>query len=505
LLLLDSPIRIVGHRIGGALAENRVTICLDGAKRIERDGEVVTWIYERKWEQLLVILAEAEGAPVFRRKLVSDLYQDRPKGSQRLAEITFELKANLQELGAPDDAVISDRHAVRLGPSLTVQRAVPVAVGPPTADSIGLDLAQIQAGPIEEFIRDLPRRLADRCVLEVEEAHSNLLGPQSQESLARLDTKYSSILAAIDWALDVAEWELTLRMTGAMWRYWLARDQSETGRTYLDKALLSPSKYKGTTWEARCLHGSGALAALAGDLDLAESRLSDALRTWRAAGDLDAEAQTRVSLGIVANRRGNYDAARQFQQAALSIAEALGAVHLQILVLRDLALNETAAGEFARAQKLFETRLVLCQATGDTLRVARTQSSLATLYQRKGELETARRLAETAMRSFELAGDNAGLAFSALALGCAHHEEGDLTGARALYEASLVSAKATGSMRRVGESLRYLAAVNEDEGDRDQAVALYHQAQGLLESAGDSRGVGIVRQALAELGAPIQE
>jgi hypothetical protein len=42
------------------------TIVLGESNRIERDGEVVAYLWDRKWELLLARLAEAGGVPVSR-------------------------------------------------------------------------------------------------------------------------------------------------------------------------------------------------------------------------------------------------------------------------------------------------------------------------------------------------------------------------------------------------------------------------------------------------------
>jgi tetratricopeptide (TPR) repeat protein len=463
----------------------------------------VAWIYERKWEQLLVILAEADGAPVFRRKLVSDLYQDRPKGSQRLAEITFELKANLHELGSPDDAVISDRHAIRLGPEIGVRVAAPVAVGPERPSGVvnepDASPPLAPSLPIEDLLRQLPRRQAERCVAIAEQAYSHLWGPEREDWFLLLDRENDNVLASLEWALESDDQELALRLAGSLWPYWYARARSDEGWLLLERALSTKGHLRGSLLEARCLNGSGALAAVAGDESVARRRLQSALEVHTSLGQSEGMARVLGNMAVVEYRVGDYDQARSLFTQAIDSARRSRAYGTLVTALKDASLNELADGDLDRAEQLLLEALTLTDSSGDESETAFVQISLANVAQFRSDWNESRRLADTALRTFAQAGNLRGIANASRTLGFAAYSESDFILARPLFETSLNAARALHDSWSIGESLRYLASLTRREGDTDGAIDLYRESVSYLEDAGDAKSLEQARSALHEL------
>lgn len=96
----------------------RWRIGLLGTFRIERDGEVVAVLYNRKRDRLLAYLAVAPGRPHLREDLSRRLWPNeaRSEGLQRLSSLLYTLGAYFQEVGIDDDLVVRTYHTLQLNP-----------------------------------------------------------------------------------------------------------------------------------------------------------------------------------------------------------------------------------------------------------------------------------------------------------------------------------------------------------------------------------------------------
>ncbi len=96
------------------------TVGLLNTFRLERDGEIVAQFYDRKQDLLLAYLALHSGRPHLRDKIARTLWPGKVSRHRRnrLSESLHLLKKRLAELGIQEDAILADRHSLRLNPEI---------------------------------------------------------------------------------------------------------------------------------------------------------------------------------------------------------------------------------------------------------------------------------------------------------------------------------------------------------------------------------------------------
>ncbi|SER02281.1 DNA-binding transcriptional activator of the SARP family [Actinokineospora terrae] len=198
--------------------------------------------------------------------------------------------------------------------------------------------------------------------------------------------------------------------------------------------------------------------------------LADALRgyfwvqsdttSWRAsaraglqaattAGDVEAMAAMRLSLGTMHASLGDYPSAVEHYDKALATAEEIGSDRLVSSALNNLACTLQDQGALDRAVDCYERALVLQRASGTEARVATMMVNL----------------------------------------GSAYWELGRLGEARGMFEEALVVLRRTRSRQAEVEVLDSLARVHLDQGDTDRAIEHAGRALRLAESTGHPRQV----------------
>jgi predicted ATPase/DNA-binding XRE family transcriptional regulator len=264
------------------------------------------------------------------------------------------------------------------------------------ADSAEADrLVAAHAG----YLKDLVRTTAD-----------GLTGPDQSASLAVLDAEQPNVLAAVRHALATGDAELTLELTGPLWRYWEIRGRLTEGRYWLQQALELP----GGTPQVRALawRGVGNLARDHGDLDEARRAQEEALALCRQTQDLGGVARCLNNLGNVALDHGDAGEAAGCYQRVLALARELGDDTLIALTTHNLALATHRAGDPEETARLLQRSLRDFGRLGNEREVARCHSSLARLAATTGRPVDALAHHREALARSQRLGDLAGLARS---------------------------------------------------------------------------------------------
>ena len=118
-------------------------------------------------------------------------------------------------------------------------------------------------------VDEMRRRHAAYYVALAESAAPYLMGSGQIEWLTRLRREHENIRTVLRWAHDRGEIEASLRMLGALWRYWQTGALVGEGRVWLNQALADAEASSSTGSEvsevsdvlrAKCYHAAGALA-----------------------------------------------------------------------------------------------------------------------------------------------------------------------------------------------------------------------------------------------------
>jgi tetratricopeptide (TPR) repeat protein len=194
----------------------------------------------------------------------------------------------------------------------------------------------------------------------------------------------------------------------------------------------------------RRLYGFPRSLLAAGMLERAEAIAQEALALTEDAGDADAIGNVYMTLGLIAQARGDLDAAEVAFAVSAGHAESAGPGNLRLWALTNLAEIARARGNLSRAEELLTEALALARAVGNIWEAA----MIVTL------------------------------------LGHATRQRRQYTQARAHYRESLALFSAFDSPPFLAWCLEGLAATLAAEGDAARAVRLYAASAHMRERAG---------------------
>jgi non-specific serine/threonine protein kinase len=202
---------------------------------------------------------------------------------------------------------------------------------------------------------------AQSCLALAERAAPHLLGPGQDAWLDRLAAERANLRAALGWLQAHGDAAASLRLAGALWRFWSIRGDWREGRLWLERALAQGGSDR-TPARAEALAGLATLAAYQADFDPAIAAAEESLAIARELGDQFGMAVALEILGHVAHLRGELDAADARLAAALAAVHAVGdavptAPALATVVLDQLAAVAIDRGDAARVEQLAEEAL----------------------------------------------------------------------------------------------------------------------------------------------------
>jgi hypothetical protein len=136
---------------------------------------------------------------------------------------------------------------------------------------------------------DVRRAHAGYYLALAEEAEPNLATAEQMRWLDRLEREHNNLRAALRFSLQSEDVKSTLRLGGALWRFWYVRGHLSEGRRWLEQALAlgggEPSL------RARVLGGAGANCRTA--LATSTARRSCARRPFRWPHDSETRRRSR--------------------------------------------------------------------------------------------------------------------------------------------------------------------------------------------------------------------
>jgi non-specific serine/threonine protein kinase len=281
------------------------------------------------------------------------------------------------------------------------------------------------------------------CLALAERAEPAMKGPDHEEWWARLEADHDNLRVALDWsaAAGAAGAERSLRLGGALARFWMMRGTPREGRIRLDAALAA-ARGASPAVRAKATIGAAELAWAQGDFAPAIALAEASLSLWRDLGDPAGKARAVNLLAIVAH----------------------------------------ALGDYPRATARYEEALALRRGLGDRLGVANVLSNLGGALYYWGELDRADEVLAEAValaRESESAYEVAGALFFRAGIARAR---GDIALAAALCQESLTLKWQLGARRFVAEYLRPLVGIWAAAGEPARAARLAGAEAALREA-----------------------
>ena len=278
------------------------------------------------------------------------------------------------------------------------------------------------------------------------------------EWLDRLERELDNLRAALDWFEASNEWQLALRLAGAMSQFWSEGEHVPEGRHRLESALQRDERP--TAARAKALNAAAHLARTTGDASTARLRAEEALQLHRTFDDGWGTAYSLLWLGQAVADEGDFPRARQlFDECALGFAE-LGDEHTALAATRFLAWMFYELGDREGARALHEDNLRRARGLHNQSIEATTLGALASYAVDDGRAKDAVEMATESLRIYSDLGNRHGIAIELCR--CA----GALALAGEAATAARLLARSEALHEEIGASvLGYLAAGNKKTRD----------------------------------------
>ena len=211
---------------------------------------------------------------------------------------------------------------------------------------------------------DLRRRHADHFLALAEAAEPQLLSPEQEACMGRLDAEHDNLRAALTWYLE-RDPTPAARLAGSLWVYWFFRGHLGEGWERLNAALLRADAIESPAALARVLTGAGVYAYFRGDLERTVSLCAQSLEAARRADLPWHTALSLILLGALAFYQGHFAEAEPLCEESVSLARASGDPWLTALSLTNAALLALHRGDVARATEMCRESIPLARQAGE--------------------------------------------------------------------------------------------------------------------------------------------
>jgi diguanylate cyclase (GGDEF)-like protein len=346
-------------------------------------------------------------------------------------------------------------------------------------------LETIRAYALEHLDRlgartDAHRRHLAWYVSLAEAAQPALRGSDQDAWLARLETEYADLHAALTFGLEHGETAQAAGIAARIWRFWRVRGYLTEGRQWLERCLAEARIPAPLRIEAHL--GAGALALLQADTAAAHWHLETARDAALAAGDLHSAAIAYNLLGALANVEANYPESLHNHERSLAIGQQLGDPMEIAMAMANLGEVASLSGDLVRARQLTEAALPTARRYGASRPMLIILINLGNIARREGNLAGARRCLLEALPLARDLGDRYLLAWVLVSLGLVAVRDGDPHG-EALLRGGLLLRRDLGDREGMATALEGFAALHAPARP-DRAAFLIGAAETLRTSSG---------------------
>jgi tetratricopeptide (TPR) repeat protein len=225
--------------------------------------------------------------------------------------------------------------------------------------------------------------------LGLAEAMTQALREGNQETwLRQLETEHDNLRDVLSWVRDNGETETSLKLVGALWRFWEMRGHFTEGRQRLEEALTTGHNAS-LALQAEAHTGAGTMAWYQNDYKQAIIHHETALALYQELGDQPGVAFALNNLGVQALDQGDYEQAGQFFEQSLVFSRKLGHKVTMIYALHNLGDVARRQRNYERAAALYEETLALCLELEDTWAASIQLTWLGVVRQYLGDYEQA--------------------------------------------------------------------------------------------------------------------
>jgi non-specific serine/threonine protein kinase len=314
-------------------------------------------------------------------------------------------------------------------------------------------LEQLEASGEAQAIR---RRHAQLFLRVVEDAEPHLMGAARGRWVARLETEYDNLRAALSWLLVDGDAQTSVRMATALVPFWSERGHLSEGRGWLQRTLAASGTSLPAPVRAKALSGAGTLAMLQIDTPAARALLEQSLALWRALRNAQGTADVLSRLAHAVHLGGDIAAMVALGEESLALYRQLDDRRGMAGALGQLGHAAWHRQELASARALLAEALALLQELEHGQPGQGGQASWNPFLSRTHVLWT---------------------------LGTVARDQGDYAAARASYAQAMAAAQEQGSAFHVAVLLDSFASLAAAAGQAERAARLLGAAEAVRQAS----------------------
>jgi predicted ATPase/DNA-binding CsgD family transcriptional regulator len=340
-----------------------------------------------------------------------------------------------------------------------------------------------------------------------EEAEAHLFGAEQVRWFDQLEREYDNLRAALSWAVEQAgseeagqKGEITLRLAGALVRYWAGRGSLSEGLAWLERVLAATSRVP-TPMRIRALSGAAWLAFFLGDVERAEVLCEACLQLYRAARETLAAARPVILseakdlaasllwLAWLPLTHGNDDEVRYLLEESRALARDKGDTRNLAYLLHFLGMAAIGQDNYAEARSLLEESQRYYREMENREDLVWSFLYLGQVAFAQGDAVRADALVEEGLEHARATHYQIGVACSSYLLGRFALAQSDATKAHAFLEESLTIFEAFGLQSNIAQVLSWLAGVALVQGERAKAGPLCERSLALFRQMDDKESI----------------
>jgi predicted ATPase/DNA-binding CsgD family transcriptional regulator len=339
---------------------------------------------------------------------------------------------------------------------------------------------------------------AQYYLLFAEEIRPKLFGAEQQQWYTRLEREHANLRTALQWLLERKEAALTLRLSDALWWFWLTHSHLSEGRQWLERAL-SESEGGMAPVRAGVLNGLGLLLLNLGDYEQAERRCEESVVLYRELGDMVGMSRPLHLLALMDFDRGKLTRARSLLEECLAHFSEGGDKVGRAYALCHLAWVYSEQGEYDKAYSCAQESLTLARALEDNHAILETFFCLAKALVGSPTAKAAVQPPLEDYLALARASDEMSLAYALHAAGQAALSQGDVATASSFIQESLALFRKMGKRPDMAELLVIFGQVAAAQGDDAMAQSHYEESLALGREFGFKRIIPASLEGLAAL------
>ena len=334
-----------------------------------------------------------------------------------------------------------------------------------------------------------------------EAGEQKIVGPDQVVWLGNLRADVPNFRAAVEWSFAAGQYELAVRLAGALGWFWTLEGMLDEAIDYLERAVAHTEVP--LLVRSKALWGDGLLAASLGRLDRARQAGAESAALARAAGDAVGCARGLNTLAVAEWALGNLEAAAQAHDEAISLLQSTGDLWGLGVCTALRARTALDAGD-PDGERLARAALPVARASGDQHVIGIALEQLAQLDLAAGRTEAAKEAATECLAMHQAIGYTEGTVAALHVLARSLAAGGDAKESRLLHLRALSLATRIGHAAAVCEALEGLAAAAAAEHEFEETLRLLEVARRQREAhdlplrAPDRRAVDQLRHVAEE-------